>query len=133
MGSNFRINLRNELDFQGVIIKELCSRTQIPIATLDSYLRNHATEPSAENAVKIARALQVSVEYLVIGETTGRDKPQVHLSREAREILRRIENLNSEQCKAILQMLTAFNVTSSLYHPSTTISQAQWAADSGKK
>ena len=109
MGSNFRENLRNELDFQGIIVKELSAKTNIPVGTLDCYLRSQSVEPSAENAVKIAQALQVSVEHLVIGEEdTGLGKPVTAFSRETQEIIRQIENLNPEQRKAILRLLTAF-------------------------
>jgi transcriptional regulator with XRE-family HTH domain len=109
MSSNFRENLRNELNFQGVIVKELSARTKIPVATLDCYLRTQAVEPSAENAVKIARALRVSVEHLVSGgDDAGFGKPQAAFSRETQEIIRRIESLNPEQRKAILRLLAAF-------------------------
>ena len=68
MDYNFRENLRNELNYQGVTVKELSTRTGIPIASLDCYLGTRATVPSVENAVKIAHELKVSVEYLVMGE-----------------------------------------------------------------
>ena len=110
MSSNFRENLRNELDFQGIIVKELSTRTKIPVGTLDCYLRTQSVEPSAENAVKIARALQVSVEYLVTGRNMSRKKTNISLSQEARELIRWIENksLNSEQCKAVLKLIKTF-------------------------
>ena len=106
MGNDFRNNLRNELNFQGITVKELSARTNIPIATLDCYLGSRATVPSIDAAFKIARALQVSVEYLVIGEEANAKNPQKETSREAREIIRWIENLNVEQCKAILKLIS---------------------------
>ena len=109
MRSNFRENLRNELDFQGIIVKELSARTNIPIATLDCYLRTQSTEPSAENAVKIARALRVSVEYLVIGENTGYGWRQKAPSRDIREIILHVEKLSPVQQNAILRLLMAFD------------------------
>lgn len=110
MGSNFRENLRNELDYKGMIVKELSKKSKIPVGTIDCYLRTQSVEPSAENAVKIARALEVSVEYLVSGRSMNRKKPQFNLSQEARELIRLIENkgLNSEQCKAILRLVKTF-------------------------
>lgn len=107
MGSNFRENLRNELDFQGVIVKELSAKTGIPVATLDCYLRTQSTEPSAENAVKIALALGVSAEYLVTGKVPA-EKPQTALSREGRLIIQQVGNLSPEQCRAILSLIRAF-------------------------
>jgi transcriptional regulator with XRE-family HTH domain len=108
MSSNFRENLRNELDLQGIIVKELSAKTKIPVSTLDCYLRTQATEPSAENAVKIARELRVSVEYLVIGEEAAHGYKKSNLSREAKEIIHWIECLNSEQCKVILRLIQTF-------------------------
>jgi transcriptional regulator with XRE-family HTH domain len=101
-------NLRNELDFQGIIVKELSKRTNIPISTLDCYLRTQATEPSAENAVKIAQALQVTVEYLVIGKNVNIKKAKNVPCPEVREIIKHLETLSPDQCKAILNMIKAF-------------------------
>ena len=103
--SEFRVNLRNELDFQDIKVKELSDKSGIPKATLECYLRTQSVEPSAENAVKIARALKVSVDYLVIGEDADREKPKTSISQEARELIRCIESLNPEQCKAVLRMV----------------------------
>lgn len=68
--NSFRENPRSELDFQGLTVKELSARTGIIKGTLDNYLGVRASIPPADIAVKIADALNVSVEYLV----TGRDK-----------------------------------------------------------
>jgi transcriptional regulator with XRE-family HTH domain len=108
MGNNFRENLRNELNYQGVTVKELSARTNIPIATLDCYLGTRATVPSVEAAVKIAIALRVSVEYLVIGENTSTEQPQSKTSKEAQEIIHWVKYLNIEQCKAVLNLLKLF-------------------------
>ena len=108
MSCNFKENLRNELDYQGIIVKELSARTGIPIATLDCYLGTRETIPSVETAVKIAQALQVSVEYLVIGRNLNHQKAGEKLCREARELIHLIENLNQEQCRAIIKLLSVF-------------------------
>jgi len=107
MSSNFKENLRNELDFQDITVKELSAGTKIPVATLDCYLRTQSVEPSAENAVKIARVLKVSVESLVSGNDTD-EKPQYNLSREARELIRQIEVLTPDQCRAVLKLIKSF-------------------------
>ncbi|MDR0497756.1 MAG: helix-turn-helix domain-containing protein [Treponema sp.] len=108
MGNNFRENLREELDFQDIKIKELSSKTGIPVPTLDCYLGARATVPSVDAAIKIAQALSVPVEYLVTGEETNTEKPPKKPSREARELIRIIENMNSEQCSAILKLILTF-------------------------
>jgi len=107
--SKFRENLRNELDFQDIKVKELSDKCGIPKATLECYLRTQATEPSVENAVKIARELKVSVEYLVIGEDAALGYKKSNYSREAQELIRLIGTLNQDQCKAILKLTQTFN------------------------
>jgi transcriptional regulator with XRE-family HTH domain len=74
MESSFKENLRSELDFHDLTIKELSARTDISRKTLDCYLRGQASMPPANSAVKIARVLGVSVEYLVTGEESGQQK-----------------------------------------------------------
>ena len=64
---SFKENLRNELDFQGLTVKELAARTGIIKGTLDNYLGVRSSIPPADIAVRIAKALNVSVEYLVTG------------------------------------------------------------------
>lgn len=108
MNSNFRENLRNELNYQDVTIKELSARTNIPVPTLDCYLGSRATVPSVEAALKIARALNVSVEYLVTGENISIKQSSFKLSIEAQEIIHWIRTLNTEQCKAIIKMIKLF-------------------------
>jgi transcriptional regulator with XRE-family HTH domain len=107
MSNNFRENLRNELNYQGVTVKELSARTEIPISTLDCYLGTRATVPSIDAALKIAQALQVSIDYLITGETNT-EKSQLKLSKEAQEIIYWVKNLNTEQCKAIIKLLKQF-------------------------
>ena len=64
---DFAENLRSELDYQGLIVKELAAKTGININTLNHYLSGNKSMPRADAAVKIARALDVTVEYLVTG------------------------------------------------------------------
>jgi transcriptional regulator with XRE-family HTH domain len=108
MGRNFRENLRIELDYQGVTVKELSARTGIPIASLDCYLGARATVPSVDAAVKVAQALKVSVEYLVLGENKNTGKMPKKPSRETQEIIRWAGNLDHEQCCAILKLIHSF-------------------------
>lgn len=65
---NFRENLKSELTYQGMLVKELSEKTGISKRTLDNYLRENGSLPLVDSAVKIAQALHVSVEYLVNGD-----------------------------------------------------------------
>jgi transcriptional regulator with XRE-family HTH domain len=68
METNFKKTLRAELDYLDLTVKELSASTGIAKGTLDCYLGARASMPPADIAVKIAKALGVSVEYLVTGE-----------------------------------------------------------------
>ncbi len=65
---SFRENLKSELSFQGILVKELSAKTGINKRTLDNYLREKGSIPPADFAVKIASALDVTVEFLVTGK-----------------------------------------------------------------
>jgi len=68
MRADFRTNLRAELDFLGLTVKDLSARTGIAQGTLNCYLGVRASMPPADIAVKIANALGVTVEFLVTGQ-----------------------------------------------------------------
>ena len=95
MDTSFRENLRNELDYQNMTVKELSAKSGIPKPTLECYLRRHAVMPSAEAAVKIAKALKVSVEYLVTGEGDTRDKLASTPDPVSRELFHIIESFDN--------------------------------------
>lgn len=64
----FKENLKDELTYRDIQTKELATLTGISLHTLNHYLVQNGTSPSAENAVKIAAALGVSMEYLMSGQ-----------------------------------------------------------------
>jgi transcriptional regulator with XRE-family HTH domain len=64
----FRENLKSQLRYSDITVKELANLSGVNKQTLASYLSTHNNIPSAEIAVKIARVLGVTVEYLVTGE-----------------------------------------------------------------
>ena len=66
----FRENLKEQLNFTGMYTKELAALSGVKKQTIDSYLKVNSCMPSADAAVAMARALGVSVEYLVTGKET---------------------------------------------------------------
>jgi transcriptional regulator with XRE-family HTH domain len=65
----FRENLKSELDYNDMAVKELAALSGVHKRAIDNYLRSvNAAMPAADAAVKIARALGVTAEYLVMGE-----------------------------------------------------------------
>jgi transcriptional regulator with XRE-family HTH domain len=73
----FKENLKSELIYSGMLVKELSAKTGIKRHTLDNYLNTHNAIPNAVAAVKIAQVLGVSVEYLITGQegTPGKSRP----------------------------------------------------------
>jgi lambda repressor-like predicted transcriptional regulator len=63
----FKENLKNEVRYKGLQMKDLAFRAGIKKRSLCSYVGQNPRIPSAEAAVRIAQALEVSVEYLVTG------------------------------------------------------------------
>jgi len=100
MIARFKENLRNELDFHNLTVKELSKKTGIAKGTLDCYLGVRASMPPADIAIKIADALNVSVEYLVTGkENKKHDKLFDH---NIRSIIQILPELNEKDIEIIL-------------------------------
>ncbi len=90
MGVNFRETLREELDYQGLTVKELAVKSAVAKGALDSYLGKQASMPPADAAVRIAAALGVTVEYLVNGQDNSRETPSNFISNPKKRFLLRI-------------------------------------------
>jgi len=95
----FRENLKLELGFNGMLVKELAAATGIPKRALDTYLLSkNASMPPADTAVKIAHALGVSVEYLVTGEKTA-------LPSDIRLMVRNLQRLEKKNRKVVAVLI----------------------------
>ena len=67
---SFRENLRAAIEYSGLEQKELAHKTKIPLRSIENYLRENASIPSADKAVQISHVLGVTVEYLVTGKNS---------------------------------------------------------------
>jgi transcriptional regulator with XRE-family HTH domain len=94
MESNFRENLRAELAYQDLTIKELSAKSGVAKGALDCYVGKQASVPPATTAVKIARALGVSVEYLVSGQKPRHEEIVVSSNPRVRGILKIFNDLD---------------------------------------
>lgn len=96
---NFKKNLRAELDYIDLTVKELSAKTGIAKGTLDCYLGARESIPPADIAVKIAKVLGVSVEYLV----TGKNEKNIHsYNPTIRSIIQIMLELNDKDNETIL-------------------------------
>jgi transcriptional regulator with XRE-family HTH domain len=104
MESNFRQNLRDELAYQDLTVKELAAKSGVAKGALDCYVGKQASVPPATTAVKIARALGVSVEYLVSGQKHRHEETAVSYSPRVRSILQIFNNLDEENQDIIVEI-----------------------------
>ena len=100
MKSHFKANLRSELDYLGLTVKELSVKTGIAKGTLDCYLGARASMPPADIAVKIANTLGVTVEYLVTGQEPK--KRNNLFDHNIRSIIQILVELNEKDIETIL-------------------------------
>jgi transcriptional regulator with XRE-family HTH domain len=101
----FKENLKSELIYANMLVKELSVQTGISRHTLDNYLNTHNALPNAEAAVKIARALGVSVEYLVTGQEGKPGKSHPPLSPALRLLVEAAEKLSPKNQKLAIKIL----------------------------
>jgi transcriptional regulator with XRE-family HTH domain len=66
--SSFSDRLRSEIDYAGLTQKEFAAKAGIKKRVLEGYLGVQQSMPPADVAVKMAKLLGLSVEYLVTGE-----------------------------------------------------------------
>ena len=99
---NFRENLKQELSFSGMLVKELAMAASVHKRALDSYLlAKNASIPPADAAVRIARALGVSVEYLVTGEENAL------LPNDVRPVIQRLLQLSENDRRVVSALINA--------------------------
>jgi transcriptional regulator with XRE-family HTH domain len=95
----FRENLKSELSFNDMSVKELARLSGVSKRAIDNYTRTTgAAIPSADAAVQIARTLSVTVEYLITGEESD-----VH--HDIRLINRKLRGLTVKERKFVAAMI----------------------------
>jgi len=100
----FKENLKSELAYSGMLVKELAASSGVNKRTIDNYLNTHNCIPSADAAVRIAGALGVTVEYLI----TGQEQPVQNKTSpgpDPRVILKSLEVLNKRDRKIVLNLI----------------------------
>jgi len=101
----FRENLKAELTYSGILVKELAAKTGLKKHTIDNYLSIRGRMPAADVAVRIARVLGVSVEYLITGQDLSEKKASIPFSPEIRHGARIMEKLKPDYQKLAITFL----------------------------
>ena len=100
----FKENLKAELAYKNILVKELASISGVNRRTIDNYLREDGSIPSAEAAVCIAAALGVTVEYLITGNEQQERKAAQPVP-DSRVLLKSLEALNRRDRKIVLNLI----------------------------
>ena len=98
----FKENLKDEMDFQDIKPKELSDKTGISVNTLRNYINNHDALPNIDSAVKIAKALNISVEELVEGRKNKKDFQKSDL---AGKFLSIFSSLSENDQKSVIALI----------------------------
>ena len=94
--------MKQELAYSGMLKKELATISGVHKRAIDTYVRTKASMPPADVAVKIAKALGVTVEYLVTGEDSS-------IPNEISRVTRSILNLNQRDRKLIASLVKSMS------------------------
>lgn len=101
----FKENLKDELAYQGLLVKELAGKAGLKPSSLSNYLRESSSIPSADIAVKIARALNVSVEYLVTGKDSASSASSASCSANIRRLLIKLTELSPRDLSLVAALV----------------------------
>lgn len=107
-------NVAIELDYLGMTNKELADRVGITASNIGKGQKK-GSSPSADTAIKIAKVLGVSVEYLVNGTESSNssknheeEQNQLRLYRKHSEIIKKCEELTPEKEKLLVDFISNF-------------------------
>jgi len=101
----FKENLKLELAYSGMLVKELAAKSGVNKYSLDNYLNARGQIPSVEAGLKIAKALGVSVEYLVTGNDCKRVDESEKPNHDVLIITQLAGQLNDEKRKFIIDFM----------------------------
>lgn len=105
----FRERLREQIEFCGLLDKEVAARAGITKRAIDSYVGSESCMPSAEVAVRLAKVLGVSVEYLVTGEDANQKSCENDAELQTTQVRRLLKNytkLSDRDKKLLLAIST---------------------------
>jgi transcriptional regulator with XRE-family HTH domain len=103
----FRENLKFEMAYADITVKELAYHAKVKQKTLESYLDSRAIVPSVETACRIASALNVSVEYLVTGKEYKGSPHVVKLPDEILQVMRIMQDFDAGDRRLALALINA--------------------------
>ena len=104
--SDFWRRVDEELEYNGINRTFLAKECGFSLTNIGQGIKLGST-PSAETAVKIAKVLDVSVEYLV----TGQENPKKTVNSDLNELLHDIRHLSEDDLKIAKTVVHRLSVT----------------------
>ncbi len=105
---NFSTRLKEEIEYTGIQYKELAAKADVKLRALFTYVAANPSMPPADVAVRIARALNVSVEYLVEGKEVDlpvHRNPNEYLPQKQANLINSFNSLSSIEQKAVIKLI----------------------------
>lgn len=108
--ASFKLRLAEEISYQGMSNKEFAGKLGISINTLNMYLYRDSI-PSADIAVKMAKVLNTTTEYLITGISTNQIQSSSDISWQKKELFSIVNTLQEPHLTNFLLMARAFKNT----------------------
>ena len=107
----FKENLKDEIEYQGLMLKEIAEKAGLPPNSMSNYLKEKSSVPSADIAVKIAKVLNVSVEYLVLGKENKEQPNLPNYDSQIRKIADKMMNMSKKEKFLVESMVDAIETS----------------------
>lgn len=104
---DFKQNLRNEIAYQGLQMKQVAADAGLSYGAFLAYVDHRERLPSVEIGVRIAKALGVSVEYLVTGKNHERSDNNMSKYLQFKDMLDELLLLRPDTIETIKVMIHA--------------------------
>lgn len=103
----FKERLRDEIEYRGFLVKEVSAAVGISNSTFLSYIDARGVLPNVETAVKIAKFLGVTVEYLVDGKPESKKEEIPNTQSEKIKLINAFDHLSSHDKEILLKIANA--------------------------
>ena len=103
----FKERLREEIEYRGLLVKEISAALGISNSTFLSYIDARGVLPNVETAVKIAKYLGVTVEYLVDGDIKSENQVTSSIQSEKTKLLESYDKLSIHDKEILIKIADA--------------------------
>lgn len=111
---SFNENLKEAMYCKNLTTEQLASLTEINSGTISNYLKTKGSMPPADKALKLAKALDVSVDFLVNGfdsKTESSIQQKSPFSIDVFKIAQKMDTLDKDRLAIISSMIDLIRKT----------------------